>query len=249
MTARAHRAYAGDGMAERRHKGSGKAGAENRLADAVRAAILERRLAPGTKLQEIPLGAFFGVSRTIVRQALRTLAHEGIVALRERRVAVVARPSAADVAHVFDARRAIEGAVVELVCGRITRTEIAALRRHVADEEAAYRRGDRPGGLQLSIGFHRRLAGLAGNPVLERYLNELVLQTSLAVALYERPDRVHAHADHVALVAALARRDARRATKLMREHLAALERELDAHAPPAVPSLATIFGARTPAAP
>ncbi len=78
--------------------------------------------------------------------------------------------------------------------------------------------------------------------MLERYLNELVLQTSLAVALYERPDRVHAHADHLALLTALARRDARRATRLMREHLSALERELDAHAPPAAPSLAAIFG-------
>lgn len=230
-------------MGERRHKGTGKAGSEGRLTDAVRTAILERRLAPGTKLQEIPLGAFFGVSRTIVRQALRTLAHEGIVALRDRRVAVVARPSAADVAHVFVARRAVEAAVVELVCGRISRTELASLRRHVNDEEAAYRRGDRPGGLRLSIAFHRRLGELAGNPVLERYLDELVLQTSLAVALYERPDRVHAHADHVALLAALGRRDAKRATRLMRAHLTELERELDAHAPPAAPSLAAIFGA------
>ena len=37
-------------------------------------AALDRRLAPGTKLQEIPLGAFFGVSRTIVRQALQVRA-------------------------------------------------------------------------------------------------------------------------------------------------------------------------------
>ena len=95
-------------MAERTQR-RGQAGAEARICDAVRAAILERRLAPGTKLPEIPLGEFFGVSRTIVRQALRTLAHEGIVALRDRRVAVVARPSAADVAHMFTARRAIEG--------------------------------------------------------------------------------------------------------------------------------------------
>jgi DNA-binding GntR family transcriptional regulator len=230
-------------MAERRHKGGSKAGAEARLTDAVRTAILERRLAPGTKLQEIPLGAFFGVSRTIVRQALRTLAHEGIVALRDRRVAVVARPSAAEVAHVFAARRAIEAAVVALVCARITRSEIAALRRHVHDEEAAYRRGDRNGGLKLSLGFHRRLGELAGNPVLERYLNELVLQTSLAVALYERPDRVHAHADHLRLLAALAKRDARGAVRLMREHLTALERELDARSAAGVPSLDAIFGA------
>ncbi|MFO1325360.1 MAG: GntR family transcriptional regulator [Burkholderiales bacterium] len=229
-------------MAERLRKAAGKAGAEARICDAVRAAILERRLAPGTKLQEIPLGAFFGVSRTIVRQALRTLAHEGIVALRDRRVAVVARPSAADVANVFAARRAIEAAVVEHVCARITRAEIAALRDLVRDEEAAYRAGDRARGLKLSLAFHRRLAALCGNPVLERYLTELVLQTSLAVALYERPDRTHAHADHVELAAAIGRRDAKRAVRLMTGHLADLERDLHVDAAATPPSLAAIFG-------
>src|SRR5262245_65618755 len=89
--------------------------AEARICDAVRTAILERRLAPGTRLPEVAIGAYFGVSRTLARQALRTLAGEGIVELRDRRVAVVARPSAADVRNVFAARRAIEGSVVEHV--------------------------------------------------------------------------------------------------------------------------------------
>jgi len=216
--------------------------AEARLCDAVRAAILERRLAPGTKLQEIPLGEFFGVSRTIVRQALRTLAHEGIVALRDRRVAVVARPSAADVAHLFAARRAVEGAVVGEVVARITRAEIAMLRKLVRDEEAAYRRGERAAGLRLSLEFHRRLGALCGNPVLERYLTELVLQSSLAVALYERADAAHAHASHVDLLDAIARKRPAQAARVMHEHLLALERALHLAVTPAVPSLADIFG-------
>lgn len=219
-----------------------KVGAEARICDAVRAAILERRLAPGTKLQEAALGEHFGVSRTIVRQALRTLAHEGIVALRDRRVAVVARPSPADVGHVFAARRAIEAAAVEHVCARITRAEVTALRRLVRDEEAAYRRGERATGLELSLGFHRRIGELCGNPVLARYLDELVLRTSLAVALYEEPSAVHAHADHLKLLDAVARREGRRAARLMASHLAQLERGLDLAAASPSPSLADIFG-------
>jgi len=229
-------------MAERRRKIAGKAGAEARICDAVRTAILDRRLAPGTKLQEIPLGAFFGVSRTIVRQALRTLAHEGLVALRDRRVAVVARPSATDVAHMFTARRAIEAAVVEQVIARVTPGEIIALRRLVRDEETAYRDGDRAGGLKLSLGFHHRLGALCGNPVLVRYLTELVLQTSLAIALYEQPDRIHAHADHLDLLDAIAKRDPKRAVRRMVEHLRALERDLKLDAVTGAPSLAAIFG-------
>ena len=217
-------------------------GAESHICGAVRAAILERKLAPGTKLPEAELGRHFGVSRTIVRQALRRLAHEGIVALRDRRVAVVARPSAADVVHVFAARRAVEGAVVEHAVARMTRAEVAAMKRLVRDEEAAYRRGDRAGGLTRSLEFHRRLGALCGNPVLERYLTELVLQSSLAVALYEDSDAVHAHADHLALVEAIARKDGKRAARLMHEHLAELERTLHLQAAAAGRSLADIFG-------
>jgi len=233
--------YAGAMAVRRKSNAVGPAGVESRICDAVRTAILERRLAPDTKLPELELGSHFAVSRTIVRQALRTLAHEGIVALRQRRVAVVARPSASEVAHVFEARRAVECAVVEHVVARATRGEIAALRRLVVDEEAAYRRGDRLAGLRLSLGFHRRLGALAGNPVLDRYLAELVLRTSLAVALYERPDAARTHADHLDLLDAIARRDTRRAVRLMTEHLVDLREQLALDAPVAAASLRSIL--------
>src|SRR4029079_1436080 len=97
-----------------------KGGAESHICGAVRTAILQRKLAPGTKLPEAELGRHFRVSRTIVPQALRNIAHEGIVALRERRVAVVTRPSAIDVAHTFAARRSIESSVVTHACESAT---------------------------------------------------------------------------------------------------------------------------------
>ena len=215
--------------------------AEARICDAIRAAILERRLAPGTKLQEVALGRFFGVSRTIVRQALRRLDHEGIVALRAKRVAVVARPSAADVRHAFAARRVIESAAVEAAAARVDRAAIAALRSLVRDEDAAYARGERTAGLKLSLAFHHRVAELSGNPVLERYARELVLQSSLAIALYERSGSVHEHADHDALLDAIARRDGRRAARLMAEHVDALEARLALDGEAAAPSLAEIL--------
>ena len=236
--------YAGAMATARKRKAVQESGVEARICDAVHAAILERRLAPGTKLPEAALGARFAVSRTIVRQALRTLAHEGIVALRDRRVAVVARPSPQDVANVFEARRAVECSLVELVVTRASRAHVASLRRLVRDEEAAYRRGDRVGGLARSLAFHRDLGRLCGNPVLERYLNEMVLRTSLAVALYEEQDAAHSHAPHGQIVEAIAERDGRRAARLMRDHLGELERALAAPGRP--PSLDEIFG-RQPA--
>lgn len=217
-------------------------GAEARICDAIRKAILERRLAPGTKLQEIALGEFFGVSRTIVRQALRRLDHEGIVALREKRVAVVARPSAEDVRHTFAARRVIEAAAVEAAAARLAKPEVAALKRLVRDENAAYAAGDRTRGLELSLEFHHRIADASGNAVLARYTRELVLQSSLAIALYERGGLAHAHADHDALVAAIARRDAKRAARLMAAHVDELESRLALDGAASAASLAEMLG-------
>jgi DNA-binding GntR family transcriptional regulator len=157
-------------------------------------------------------------------------------------VAVIARPSATDVAFTFAARRAVESAVVAHVCERATHAELVALRKLVRDEESAYKRGDRAGGLARSLEFHRRLGALCRNPVLERYLNELVLMTSLAVALYEDPDAVHAHADHVALADAISQRDGKRAARLMAGHLGKLESGLQSGRPHAERSLDEIFG-------
>ena len=60
---------------------------------ALRRAIIEQALEPGTKLPEDALGERFGVSRTIARQALGQLAAEGLVELRRNRIAVVETPS------------------------------------------------------------------------------------------------------------------------------------------------------------
>ena len=76
---------------------TGKAGRSGTQDDIVYAhifeAILEQRLAPGTKLSEEALGEIFGVSRTIIRRALSRLAHESVVLLRPNRGAVVASPT------------------------------------------------------------------------------------------------------------------------------------------------------------
>jgi tetratricopeptide (TPR) repeat protein len=123
------------------------------------------------------------------------------------------------VRHTFAARRVIEAAAVEAAVARIDKASIAALKQIVRDEDAAYARGDRGAGLERSLAFHHRLADLCGNPVLARYTRELVLQSSLAIALYERSGVAHARADHAALVDAIARRDGRRAGRLMAAHV------------------------------
>ena len=64
-----------------------------RIAEAITAAIVERRLMPGTKLAEQPIADIFKVSRTIVRQALMQLSRDRLITLEPARGAFVSRPS------------------------------------------------------------------------------------------------------------------------------------------------------------
>ena len=109
--------------------------------DIVRA-ILEQRLGPGTKLGEDEVGAIYGVSRTIVRAALQSLAHEGIVVIEKNRGAFVAHPTVQEAVEVFAARRLIEPAITELAVARCDAAAAEVLRDHVAREQAAAREGD-----------------------------------------------------------------------------------------------------------
>lgn len=221
----------------------GPASAEQRTFDAIRDAILDHRLAPGTKLREVSLAELFGTSRAAVRSALARLGHAHLVELRPNRGAVVATPSVEESRQVFEARRAVEEAIVAKVARSASARDAALLRKWVATEEAAYARGDEKEGLRLSVDFHRRLAEVAGNAVLSRYLDELVSRTPL-IALAHRGQAPTPCGcdDHIALVNAIAANDERRAVKVMREHIGHLERELNLKQPEGPKSLAEVFG-------
>src|SRR5262245_12323840 len=152
-------------QSSRRPAANGRAGrdAEDRVFTAILDAILDHRLAPGTKLVERELSELLGASRGAVRAALARLGHSLLVELRPNRGAVIANPSIAETRDVFSARRVVEAGIVRTVAVRMTPTVRARLRAFVAEEAGAYGRGDVKPGQRLSIQFHTALADLAGN--------------------------------------------------------------------------------------
>jgi len=199
---------------------------------ALRRAIIEQALAPGAKLPEDMIGDQFGVSRTLVREALARLSAEGLVELRHNRGASVAYPSLEEARDVFAIRRAMEMLAIEALCGRLTAADAARLEAHVAAEDAAQHRGG-PESIRLAGEFHLLLAALTGNALLERYINELASRCSLILAIYGRPHSSEcAVNEHRQLIAALRAGDAPRCRAVMDEHLAAvMDRALIAHRP------------------
>lgn len=190
-------------------------------------AVMQGRLRPGERLGEEALCAQFGVSRTVVRQALRRLAEAQVVEIVPNKGATVAAPTPQETREVFVARRAIEAAIVRLVAARITHGELQRLQERLAAEHAALHEGDHARWVLLAGGFHLALAQLAGNRVLQRMLTELMTRCSLIVALYEAPGEAACeHDEHQRLVDLLALREADAAAALMDQHLSALEARL-----------------------
>jgi DNA-binding GntR family transcriptional regulator len=202
-------------------------GSTERIVDAITAAIVERRLMPGTKLSEQKLADIFAVSRTLVRQALNQLSRDRLVSLEPARGAFVAMPSVDEARQVFQVRAMLEGAMARQLCACITDKQVSELRVHLRQEAAAVARTDVPGRTRLLADFHVVLARMLGNEVLAEMLADLLNRSSLIALMYQSShSAAHSQDEHVRIVDALERRDARAATRLMQQHLSAVEHNL-----------------------
>jgi DNA-binding GntR family transcriptional regulator len=201
--------------------------AEGRIYRTVFDSIMSQRLAPGTKLPEASLCELFNASRSTVRLALQRLAHDNIVQLRPNRGAIVAVPTLEETRHIFEARRGLEDTLVRLAAERATPEDLSALRQQLKEEHAAMHRFKQPAWVRLASGFHLKVGELGRNPVLQRYLVEMVSRCSLIVALYQPPGNACCeHEQHDAIVDCLERGDADGAARLMDSHLRDLERNI-----------------------
>jgi DNA-binding GntR family transcriptional regulator len=197
------------------------------IVEAVTRAIVEHRLQPGAKLAEQKLADHFGVSRTLVRQALFQLAQNRLVKLEPARGAFVAAPTVEEARQVFQVRRMLEGEMTREFVRNVTPAKIRALKEHIAQEQAAGAKHDAAGQNELLGDFHVRMAELSGNEVLAQILRDLVSRSSLISLMYQREGAAqHSQDEHVEIVKALAARDEKRAVRLMEEHLLHVEASL-----------------------
>ncbi len=185
---------------------------------ALKRAILDQALAPGSKLPEDSIGERMGVSRTLVREALLRLSEEGLVDLRPNKGAPVAQPTLEEGRDLFLTRTALERLVVETLSGKLTKEQVDQLSAHIDDEEAA--RAERTISIRLSGEFHTLLAQMTNNVSLIRYVNDLVARSSLILTMYGRPHSSEcAVSEHRELLDKLVSGDTPAAEALMIHHL------------------------------
>ena len=201
------------------------------IRDRLRDAIVDRRLAPGTKLAESEVGTLFDVSRTVVRAALQMLSFEGLVKVERNRGAFVANPTPDEARQVFAARRMVEPGLAIAACQRVTPDDLERFRVHL-DTEAKYLAEHGPNARRAEIrasgDFHLLLATVAGNAILQRFMEELIARSSLVIALYGRSGAsTCGHSEHGDILAALASGNAAEASAHMLRHIDHIEADLD----------------------
>ncbi len=217
---------------------------DRHIVDRVRHAVLTQRLPPGTRLPEVSLGEIFGVSRSVVRRALTRLAADHVIDQRPNQVARIRAPSIAETRETFAARRLVEGEVVALLAGELDEGALERLAREVTFEAEAHARGDEPARIEHSLALHHRLAELSPNRVLGAMLTDLVLRTSIVIALYKRPTLASCYLgeDHPRLLEALRDGNGDTARSAVLQHLDRLLGLLDLGPRETETDLKAIFG-------
>ena len=132
----------------------------------LRQAIITGEIAPGERLMEIPLAKQLGVSRTPVREAIRMLELEGLVAMIPRKGAEVARITEKDLRDALEVRCALEELAVVLACKRITPEGKEKLKAACIAFREAISTKHVPSIVDTDIAFHDAIFEATQNPRL-----------------------------------------------------------------------------------
>ena len=199
--------------------------------------IIEGVLAPGQRINEVHVGASLNVSRTPLREAIKTLASEGLVEMQPARGGVVRRFSQDDIRDSLEALKAIEQATAVMACARANDETLAAVARLHAEMMRLYAARDRLAYFKLNQAIHSAIVAAGGNVALAQAHERLQARIRrVRFVGNETPERwAGAVAEHEEMIVALLRRDGAGLAAVMGRHLDnTLERVRDAagDAPP-----------------
>lgn len=204
--------------------------------------ILSQKLTPGERLGEQELADLFGVSRTLIREALMQLQTRGFVEVRSRRGWYVVEPTFEEARDAFSARRIVEAGILANWDdanddGRSMQSVVRELRDHLALEQEALRGDDTARRTFLLADFHVCLAGAMGHLTLRKILRDLTAHTSLVATLYQSDhDARQSCAEHAQIVDALEAGNLDLARLRMLAHIGNVESALKSTAKPTAPN-------------
>lgn len=187
----------------------------------IRRLILSGELPPGTAIAEEGLAVRLGISRTPIREALRRLTEDGLVAAGERQRARVATLDADEAAGVMAVRAVLDALAAESCAGRCDAATIADLRRRAALVDSLLDAGDVGAAFAADGEFHRALGAASGNAELNAHLARIDGRVQLVrmTCCAQQPAAIRQNtARHHELLEAIAAGDGVRAAAVARAH-------------------------------
>lgn len=226
-------AYSGATVYARRRMSRGNTSQTTKATLGLRELVFGGEFGPGERLPEVDLAERLGVSRTPLRMALATLAHEGVLEPLRGGGFVVRAFSRGDVADAIELRGVLEGTAARFAAERLespdelvpletTAAQLDEVVHSIGGDESEIERY-----VELNEAYHRGLAALARSPHLERAIaNVLALPfatpsailASHAVLPRSREILLVAQYHHWGLVDAIRERQGTRAEEIAREH-------------------------------
>jgi DNA-binding GntR family transcriptional regulator len=188
------------------------------VAERLRQQIFNRELEPGAWIDEQKLALDYGISRTPLREALKVLAVEGLVTMKLRRGAYVTEMSTTDVAQVYHLMALLESDAAGRVAAQASDAQIADLQ--ALHDRLEQQVGERDAFFDTNEQFHLRLLDLAGNRWSAQIVQDLrkVMKLNRHLSLFKQGRLAESLAEHRAVMAAIAARNAADAVRLMRAH-------------------------------
>ena len=198
-------------------------GLHQTVVNRLRAAIVEGKIAPGSRLSERALCEQMGVSRTPMREAFKVLAGENLIHILPNKGAVLPLMSVEEIIHTFEVIASLEGLSGLLAAQRATPAQLQKIQKLQADMESAHQRKNLPRYYSLNSEIPSLIAEAAHNPVLkETYLTinsrlqALRFRSNLNQSKWDKAVREHAQ-----IAKALLKRDGDKLAELLVAHLKA----------------------------
>ena len=183
--------------------------------------ILKGRLIPGTRLMEVELSKKMGASRTPVREAIKMLAEDNLVAIEPNKGAYVSKIAIRDLLEILEIREAIDSSTSYHAAERINDKLKKELKAAMENYNKATERRDQKNMIKWDTEFHRIIVEATGNKVMMHIaeeIRELVLRFRyLYYGGFKRC--VHVGIEHKAIYEAIEQGDARKAKIVAREHI------------------------------
>ncbi len=192
------------------------------ISEAIKRAITSGRLKPGEKLVEMELARRFGVSRTPVREALRILEKERLVANNPYKGYIVNKLSHDEAVMLYQVRAALEPLAVKLATEQITPQELQELKDCLYQSELALKSDDMAALIVLNNKFHDIIARASRNSYLVDILTNLrdlidLMRVSNFLMFPKR--MIAAVAEHRGILEAMLAKDAAAAAVKVSAHI------------------------------